>query len=198
MPLDGSTCRNNGHRRASRKDTQKSQSQAGEAPDSGEGQQHQDALAPDLSRDSPASSSQSCPAVPGSSIEADSASARDATVGQEEAEGSSPKAGLAPKKKPWSAGTLQARAEEAVKRGPKAAELKWLEPESDEGNVEYKLRLKDPSTMRFQQLVSGKLSYGEAKDVVLKPVTMIKYESLSCSCLIRYCALHKSCSGCCR
>jgi hypothetical protein len=38
-----------------------------------------------------------------------------------------------------------------------AAGLEWLEPESDEGNVEYKLRLKDPSIMRFQQLVRAAL-----------------------------------------
>ena len=31
--------------------------------------------------------------------------------------------------------------------------MEWLEPESDVGNVEYKLRLKDNSTVRFQQLV---------------------------------------------
>ena len=31
--------------------------------------------------------------------------------------------------------------------------VEWLEPESDVGNVEYKLRLKDSSTVRFQQLV---------------------------------------------
>lgn len=49
---------------------------------------------------------------------------------------------------------VQARAEEAMKRSAGAAHLEWLEPESDEGNVEYKLRLKDPSTMRFQQLVT--------------------------------------------
>ena len=41
-----------------------------------------------------------------------------------------------------------------MKRSADAAHLEWLEPESDEGNVEYKLRLKDPSTMRFQQLVT--------------------------------------------
>ena len=41
-----------------------------------------------------------------------------------------------------------------MKRSAGAAHLEWLEPESDEGNVEYKLRLKDPSTMRFQQLVT--------------------------------------------
>lgn len=49
---------------------------------------------------------------------------------------------------------VQARAEEAMKRSADVAHLDWLEPESDEGNVEYKLRLKDPSTMRFQQLVT--------------------------------------------
>ena len=49
---------------------------------------------------------------------------------------------------------VQARAEEAMKRSSDVAHLEWLEPESDEGNVEYKLRLKDPSTMRFQQLVT--------------------------------------------
>ena len=49
---------------------------------------------------------------------------------------------------------VQARAEEAMKRSADVAHLEWLEPESDEGNVEYKLRLKDPSTMRFQQLVT--------------------------------------------
>ncbi len=49
---------------------------------------------------------------------------------------------------------IQARAEEAMKRSADVAHLEWLEPESDEGNVEYKLRLKDPSTMRFQQLVT--------------------------------------------
>ena len=42
-----------------------------------------------------------------------------------------------------------------MKRGPSGATLEWLEAECDEGNVEYKLRLKDPSTMRFQQLVRG-------------------------------------------
>ena len=41
-----------------------------------------------------------------------------------------------------------------MKRSADVAHLEWLEPESDEGNVEYKLRLKDPSTMRFQQLVT--------------------------------------------
>ena len=41
-----------------------------------------------------------------------------------------------------------------MKRSADVAHLDWLEPESDEGNVEYKLRLKDPSTMRFQQLVT--------------------------------------------
>ena len=39
-------------------------------------------------------------------------------------------------------------------QGAARRSLEWLEPESDEGNVEYKLRLKDPSTMRFQQLVT--------------------------------------------
>lgn len=29
----------------------------------------------------------------------------------------------------------------------------WMPPEEEEGNVEYKLRLKDPSTTRLQQLV---------------------------------------------
>ena len=29
----------------------------------------------------------------------------------------------------------------------------WLDPERDDGNTEYKLRLKDPSPVRFQQLV---------------------------------------------
>lgn len=36
---------------------------------------------------------------------------------------------------------------------PRDASLKWLPRESEDGNVEYKLRLKDPSPARLQQLV---------------------------------------------
>ena len=37
------------------------------------------------------------------------------------------------------------------------AAVEWLQPESDAGNVEYKLRLKDPNPVRFQQLVLSHL-----------------------------------------
>ena len=59
----------------------------------------------------------------------------------------------APEHKPLSAGIQQAGEEEDVKRGTRTPGLEWLEAENDEGNIEYKLRLKDPTTMRFQQLV---------------------------------------------
>lgn len=36
----------------------------------------------------------------------------------------------------------------------RTSEAVLLEPEDDEGNVEYKLRLKQPNPVRFQQLVS--------------------------------------------
>jgi hypothetical protein len=38
------------------------------------------------------------------------------------------------------------------------AAVEWLQPESDEGSVEYKLRLKDPNPVRFQQLVCSATS----------------------------------------
>ncbi len=130
-------CRNNGHRRASKKDGQNSHGKAGAGKS-----EVADQITPEVLGQSPGSSSdlaQSQEAHRTTSKEAET----DISVGT-----------LAlPKKKPWSEGTIQARAEEAVKRGASAATLEWLEAESDEGNVEYKLRLKDPSTMRFQQLV---------------------------------------------
>lgn len=36
---------------------------------------------------------------------------------------------------------------------PRDATVTWLPPESEHGNVEYKLRLRDPSTARLEQLV---------------------------------------------
>lgn len=135
--------RNNGQRRLSKQNGQKGEGKGrGGAEDAGKSQLA-DQPAAGLSGQSPASSF-------GMAEEPSSKVAFSAT--SEEAETS---AGTlpGPKKKPWSAGTIQARAEEAVKRGSSGAILEWLEPESDEGNVEYKLRLKDPSTMRFQQLV---------------------------------------------
>ncbi|CAL8463448.1 g2982 [Coccomyxa elongata] len=133
--------RNNGHRRASKKDGQNSHGKAG-AETAGESQVA-DQITPELLGQSPGSSSNF----------AESQEAHRTTLKEPETDTSMGTPAL-PKKKPWSEGTIQARAEEAVKRGPSAATLEWLEAESDEGNVEYKLRLKDPSTMRFQQLVT--------------------------------------------
>ena len=74
--------------------------------------------------------------------------------------------------KPLSAKAKAAQAAQAIKQRQKAQSLKeektpaiasgvhnrtsevvLLEPEDDEGNVEYKLRLKQPNPVRFQQLV---------------------------------------------
>lgn len=132
--------RNNGHRRASKRDGQKSQGT--DAADVNTAQLA-DLATPDMSGQSPGSSCDSA--------EYASKAARRAAAKLADSSAGTPPG---PKKKPWSEGTLQARAEEAVKRGPSGATMEWLEPESDEGNAEYKLRLKDPSTMRFQQLVS--------------------------------------------
>lgn len=73
---------------------------------------------------------------------------------------------------PLSAKAKAAQAAQAVKQRQRAQSLKdektpaiasgvhnrtseavLLEPEDDEGNVEYKLRLKQPNPVRFQQLV---------------------------------------------
>lgn len=37
-----------------------------------------------------------------------------------------------------------------------AYSVQQLPPENDDGNVEYKLRIKDPNPLRFQQLVGSK------------------------------------------
>lgn len=132
--------RNNGHRRASKKEGENSHSKAG-AETAGKSELA-DQFTPEVLGQSPGSSSDL----------AESQAAHGTTAREPETD-TSMGTPLLPKKKPWSEGTIQARAEEAMKRGPSGATLEWLEAESDEGNVEYKLRLKDPSTMRFQQLV---------------------------------------------
>ena len=134
-------CRNNGHRRASKKDGKNGHGKAGAG--TADKSEVADETTPELLGQSPgpssylAESQEEAHGITFKELETDSSFGTPALV----------------KKKPWSEGTIQARAEEAVKRGPSAATLEWLEAESDEGNVEYKLRLKDPSTMRFQQLV---------------------------------------------
>jgi len=135
--------RNNGQRRLSKQNRQKGEGKGRGGAEDAEKSELADQPVADLNGQSPASSFSM--AVEPSSKAAFSTTSEEA----ETSAGTLP----GPKKKPWSAGTIQARAEEAVKRGPSGATLEWLEAESDEGNVEYKLRLKDPSTMRFQQLV---------------------------------------------
>lgn len=132
--------RNNGHRRASKKDGQNNHGKAG-AVTAGKPEQ-EDQPASDILGQSP-----------GSSCDLSESQGEHRTTARETGGDSSLGMPTLPKKKPWSEGTIQARAEEAVKRGPSAATLEWLEAESDEGNVEYKLRLKDPTPLRFQQLV---------------------------------------------
>ena len=39
------------------------------------------------------------------------------------------------------------------RRSPKDGNVDWFDPEVEEGNVEYKLKIKDPNSIRFQQLV---------------------------------------------
>jgi hypothetical protein len=39
------------------------------------------------------------------------------------------------------------------KSEPRDPSIRWLLPESEDGNVEYKLRLKDPAAARLEQLV---------------------------------------------
>lgn len=38
---------------------------------------------------------------------------------------------------------------------PRDVEITWLESEIEEGNIEYKLKIKDPNSIRFQQLVKS-------------------------------------------
>lgn len=134
--------RNNGQRRASKQEGQKGQVPGrGDAEDASTAQMADQSTA-DVTGQTTASSY-------------DTAEFESKAGGRAAAKLAEPSASMpaGPKKKPWSEGTIQARAEEAVKRGTLGQTLEWLEAESDEGNVEYKLRLKDPSTMRFQQLV---------------------------------------------
>lgn len=86
--------------------------------------------------------------------------------------------GSSPAEPPLSARAKAAQAAQAVKQRQRAQSLKeaktpsiasgvhnrtseaiLLEPEDDEGNVEYKLRLKQPNPVRFQQLVRAILSW---------------------------------------
>lgn len=38
---------------------------------------------------------------------------------------------------------------------PRDVDITWLESEIEEGNIEYKLKIKDPNSIRFQQLVKS-------------------------------------------